>query len=105
MQGYNSKTSSINWILSKDYTLVPNYVLQDRGLSYEARGLYAYILSFPEDETFVFESIGNGSTDSYDVVKKALEELQMEGLVKKALFKERDSEPIIHWILTIPENV
>lgn len=34
---------------SKDYTIMSNYHLRDRNLSYKAKGLLSFMLSLPDD--------------------------------------------------------
>ncbi|MFJ9446457.1 hypothetical protein ACIRRH_32045 [Kitasatospora sp. NPDC101235] len=60
---------------ARNFTVLPNAVLQDRRLSLAARGLLADLLSRPERWREDARQIADSSTDSRAAVRKALREL------------------------------
>ncbi|GAA2266867.1 hypothetical protein GCM10010430_59970 [Kitasatospora cystarginea] len=64
---------------ARNFTVLPNAVLQDRRLSLAARGLLADLLSRPERWREDARQIADSSTDSRAAVRKALKELIVAG--------------------------
>ncbi|MBV6695596.1 helix-turn-helix domain-containing protein [Kitasatospora aureofaciens] len=60
---------------ARNFTVLPNAVLQDRRLSFAARGLLADLLSRPERWREDARQIADSSTNSRAAVRKALKEL------------------------------
>ena len=66
--------------IEKQFTLIPNAVIQDESLSYEAKGIYAYLLSCDGVKVDVAEIIRQ-RPDEEEAAIKALEELEKRGLI------------------------
>lgn len=66
---------------NENFTIIDNAVLQNVNLSFEARGFFAYLLSFPNDWSFSIRGIVKHSGTSESVVRRLLGELQAEGYV------------------------
>lgn len=65
-------------------TAVPLSVINDRSLSMEAKGIYAYMLSRQEDGPITLEDLKNRSAeDSPKEIKEALNQLVNKGLVNQ----------------------
>ena len=96
---------STSELLYGGLTVIPNNVINDRNLSFDAKGLYAYILSLPDNSKFSPELIMERTPDSPETIEKAFRELMEAGLLRKFLVKSEDSESTIQWIVELPENI
>lgn len=73
------------------FTILKNEVLRDKRLSYKARGLLAYMLSFDDDWTFYTATLINHSEkDGKDSINTGLKELINFGYLIKE--QKRDNE-------------
>ena len=61
---------------NKDYTIMSNYHLRDRELSYKAKGLLSFMLSLPEDWDYSLNGLCAISKESKDGIISILKELQ-----------------------------
>lgn len=65
---------------SNNYTVVRNKVLQNDELHWKTRGIFAYMLSLPDDwEFFTTEISKHSKNDGIAVVKSSLQELEENG--------------------------
>ncbi len=64
---------------SEQYTVLPNHVLNDERLSWEARGLLAYLLSKPDDWRVSTRALVQAGTAGKDKVQRVLRELEAAG--------------------------
>ena len=60
----------------KDYTIMSNYHLRDKSLSYKAKGLLSFMLSLPEDCDYSLNGLVAISKESRDGIRSILKELQ-----------------------------
>jgi len=61
---------------NKNYTIMSNYHLQDRNLSYKAKGLLSFMLSLPEDWDYSINGLVAISKEGVKAIKNILQELQ-----------------------------
>lgn len=61
---------------TKDYTVMSNYHLRDKNLSYKAKGLLSFMLSLPEDWDYSLAGLCSISKESRDGIRSILRELQ-----------------------------
>lgn len=61
---------------NKDYTVMSNYHLRDKSLSYKAKGLLSFMLSLPEDWDYSLNGLVAISKESKDGIRSILKELQ-----------------------------
>ena len=66
---------------TKDYTVMSNYHLRDRNLSYKAKGLLSFMLSLPEDWDYSLNGLVAISKESRDGIRSILKELQEQQIV------------------------
>ena len=64
---------------NKNYTVMANYHLRDKALSFRARGLLSTILSLPDDWDYSVSGLVTLAKDGYDSVKSTLKELEKNG--------------------------
>ena len=66
------------------FTQVANSILNDKNLSWEAKGLFGYLYSKPENWNFSSERISSDSKNGIDKTKTTLKELEDNGyLIRK----------------------
>ncbi|MGW1145249.1 hypothetical protein ACWD6I_09370, partial [Streptomyces sp. NPDC002454] len=80
---------------ASNFTVLPNCVLQNRQLSYTARGLLADLLSRPDGRCEDGRQMADTSPQGRGAIRKALKELTDAGFyrVEKILAFERLSSP------------
>lgn len=61
---------------NKEYTIMSNYHLRDRNLSYKAKGLLSFMLSLPEDWDYSLKGLCAISKESRDGIRSILNELK-----------------------------
>ena len=71
-----------------NFTVISNKGLKDRDLSLRSKGLWALMLSYPDDWVFTIEQLTETSTDGRDSIKASIRELQENGYVE--VVQERD---------------
>lgn len=64
---------------NKNYTVMSNYHLRDRNLSYKAKGLLSFMLSLPEDRDYSINGLVAVSKEGVKAIKNILQELQRCG--------------------------
>lgn len=75
----------------RNYTVLANDPLDDRSLSYRARGLLATMLRLPDDWDFSFRGLVALSSDGKDAVRSALKELEAAGYVQREEVNAHDA--------------
>ena len=73
----------LNKKLQKNFTIADNRIMQSSRLSFEARGLYFYMLSLPDGWEFSEARIAKNGGIGLDKCKRILKELFEIGLVKR----------------------
>ena len=62
-----------------NYTVMANYHLKDRRLSYKAKGLLSEMLSLPPDWDYTLSGLAVIAADGLDGVRSAVRELEKYG--------------------------
>ncbi len=57
---------------TKNYTVMSNYHLQDRNLSFKAKGLLSYMLSLPSDWNYSVKGLSCVSMEGVKAIKSIL---------------------------------
>lgn len=73
----------LNKKLQKNFTVTDNRIMQKQGLSFEARGLYFYMISLPDGWEFSEARLAKNGGIGIDKCKRILKELFEIGLVKR----------------------
>lgn len=64
---------------NKNYTVMSNYHLRDRNLSYKAKGLLSFMLSLPDDWDYSLKGLCKISKENETSIKTGLKELKEYG--------------------------
>lgn len=81
----------------KNYSIICNTGLHDDRLSWEARGMLAYMLTMPDDWDFYNEELAKHSPQGVSVVKRIMRELKKFGYVKRVPIKDPVNHRIKEW--------
>lgn len=61
---------------NKNYTVMSNHHLQNKNLSFKAKGLLSYMLSLPDDWNYTLEGLCTAGKDNKAAIRTALQELK-----------------------------
>lgn len=67
---------------NKDFTQINNATLREKGLSLRARGLLAYMLSFPDEWAFSVNSLSENCGETRYAILASIAELRREGFLR-----------------------
>ena len=67
---------------NKNYTVMSNYHLRDRNLSYKAKGMLSFMLSLPDDWDYSMDGLCVISKESRDGIRSIIRELEEYHFVK-----------------------
>lgn len=85
----------------KNYTVMSNYHLQDKNLSYKAKGLLSFMLSLPEDWDYSMKGLVSVSKENLKAIRSILNELKEHGYVE--VHKTRGEKGYYKYEYTIRE--
>ena len=92
--------------IRKNFTIIPNEALNDPRLSWEARGMLAYLLSKPDNWKVLPKALINETKAGKDVVYRVLNELEAAGYITEEQHHKKDGtftpmERVVHEISLI----
>ena len=67
---------------NQKFTVIPNEILQEKELSWKAKGLICYLLSLPDDWVLYKTELQNHSTDGRDSTTAGFNELVSKGYIE-----------------------
>lgn len=68
---------------SSNFTTIPNHIINDKRLSFKAKGLFLYLISKPDGWSFSADRIKFDSKDGEDSILSGLSELENFGLLSR----------------------
>lgn len=91
---------------NKNYTVMANYHLRDKELSFKAKGLLSYMLSLPEDWDYSLNGLASVSKEGIKAIKNIVGELKERGYLKiNKIRKENGQYQYEYIIREIPEGI
>jgi len=66
---------------TKDFTVMSNYHLRDRGLTLKAKGLLSQMLSLPDEWDYTLRGLAYINKESIDAIRTAVLELEQQGYI------------------------
>lgn len=84
-----------------NYTVMSNYHLRDKNLSYKAKGLLSFMLSLPEDWDYSISGLVQVSREGEDAIKSILKELQKYNYLK--INKQKNDKGLFEYEYVIYE--
>jgi uncharacterized phage protein (TIGR02220 family) len=88
-----------------NYVVMNRTALDDKRLSWKAKGILAYMLSMPDDWVFYTQELCNHAKCGKDGLRSGLQELKQAGYLKRYPVKENGK--IVAWetiVLEVPET-
>lgn len=73
---------------TKNYTVMSNFHLNDKNLSFKAKGLLSYMLSLPDDWDYTLEGLSKKGKDGIDSVRTAVHELEEAGYLRRERLRD-----------------
>lgn len=67
---------------TRDYTVMSNYHLKDKGLTLKSKGLLSMILSLPEEWNYTTRGLASICKEGVDAIGSALKELETAGYMQ-----------------------
>ena len=98
-----AETYFIRYSKQRDYTVMNNTFLRDDKLSWKAKGLFAYILSLPEDWKIYISELQTHATDGETSLRSAIKELTDNGYIIQKRLKD-DKGRWASYVYQIIEN-
>lgn len=91
---------------NNNYTVMANYHLRDKDLSFKAKGLLSYMLSLPENWNYSLNGLASVSKEGIKVMKNIISELKGHGYLKiNKIRKENGQYQYEYLIREIPEGI
>lgn len=91
---------------NNNYTVMANYHLRDKELSFKAKGLLSYMLSLPEDWDYSLNGLASVSKEGIKAIKNIIGELKERGYLKiNKIRKENGQYQYEYLIREIPEGI
>ena len=86
---------------TRDYTVMSNHHLRDKGLSLKSKGLLSMMLSLPEDWNYTTRGLAKICKEGVDAIGGALRELETAGYIVRHQLRDRqgrisDTEYVIY---------
>ena len=91
---------------NNNYTVMANYHLRDKELSFKAKGLLSYMLSLPENWDYSLNGLSSVSKEGIKAIKNIVAELKERGYLKiNKIRKENGQYQYEYLIREIPEKI
>ena len=74
---------------TNNYTVMSNYHLRDKTISFKAKGLLSMMLSLPEKWDYTLQGLAHINREQLDAIRQAVHELEQAGYIVRV--RERDS--------------
>lgn len=68
---------------TKAFTVICNTAINDKRLTWKAKGIHTYLMSKPDDWKPSIEELSKASKDSHDAVRAGLQELEKAGYMQR----------------------
>lgn len=85
-----------------NYSVINNTGLKDKRLSWKAKGIFAYILTLPDDWVFYREELSQHAKDGINSLRAGMQELKEYGYIKRFPIKDAKNK-IVRWETIIYE--
>lgn len=88
---------------NSNYVVMNRTALNDKRLSWKAKGIMAYLLSMPDDWVFYTEELMTHAADGRDSFRSGFNELKKAGYVERKPIKDEVSKKIKEWETIVHE--
>lgn len=101
---YGGYMSIIRTEKTENYSVMCNEALKRKDLSARAKGIFAYLMTLPNDWKLHKDELFKHFTEGRDALNKAFMELQNNGYIEKNVGRKRDGK-VNGWDFTVHEKV
>lgn len=84
----------------KNYVIINKNVLEDKTLSFKAKGIWVYCMSRPDDWQFHVSHLATVSLDGRDAVYAGLKELENAGYLKKVSCRDNGKYTGVDYVIS-----
>ena len=77
---------------TRDYTVMSNHHLRNRGLSLKAKGLLSLMLSLPEDWDYTTTGLADICKDGVDSISAGIRELEEQGYLRRQRLRNANGQ-------------
>lgn len=88
---------------NSNYVVMNRTALNDKRLSWKAKGIMSYLLSMPDDWVFYMEELQTHAKDGRDSFRSGFKELTDAGYVERRAIKDEKTKKIISWETIVHE--
>lgn len=88
---------------NNNYVVMNRTALNDKRLSWKAKGIMAYMLSMPDDWVFYMDELVTHASDGKDSFRSGFNELKKCGYVERKPIKDEETKKIIRWETIVHE--
>ena len=88
---------------NSNYVVMNRTALNDKRLSWKAKGIMAYLLSMPDDWVFYMDELVTHAKDGRDSFRSGFKELKDAGYVERRAIKDEKTKKIISWETIVHE--
>lgn len=88
---------------NSNYVVMNRTALNDKRLSWKAKGIMAYLLSMPDDWVFYTEELMTHAADGRDSFRSGFNELKKAGYVERKPIKDESTKKIKEWETIVHE--
>ena len=88
---------------NSNYVVMNRTALNDKRLSWKAKGIMAYLLSMPDDWVFYMEELMTHAADGRDSFRSGFNELKKAGYVERKPIKDEATKKIKEWETIVHE--
>lgn len=87
--------------LTQNFTMIPNWLINNQNVSLKAKGLFIFLASKPNNFNFSAEGLSKLNKEGVTSIKNCLKELENNGLLTRKKIKDNNNRFIgIEYILT-----
>lgn len=90
---------------SNNFTIIDNTCLNDKNLSWQAKGMLCYLFSLPEDWKISIKDLQNRSTNKRDSTSSTINELIENGYALRSEYREKGKFGYNYDIYETPQNI
>ena len=75
---------------TQDYTVMSNYHLRDKNLSFKAKGMLSFMLSLPDDWDYSLNGLTTISKEGIKAIRNILQELEEQKYLQRVLSRKEN---------------
>ena len=77
--------------LTQNFTMIPNWLINNHEISLKAKGLFIFLASKPNNFNFSAEGLSKLNKEGITSIKNCLQELENNGLLTRKKIKDNEN--------------